>query len=313
MLMDNATAVDTDELRARIEGAVVAPQDETWDEARAAWNLAVDQRPALAPTPQSAADVVAIVDFARERGMRVAPQGTGHNASAIATLERTILVKTSALRDVVIDVAGRRARAGAGVLWAEFTGPASEHGLSPLAGSSRDVGVVGYTLGGGPSWLSRRHGLAANSVLAIELVTADGRLVRCDRDHEPELFWALRGGGGSFGGVNAVQFVLYPPAPAAAPAASCPRSSSSSTPPRRCTPARCSGRGSGRPRCSSATSRGAARRRTRSRPRSACSRCRRCRTSRSPSAAASSWPSTAPTWAPQRRPPRCSRRCARSS
>jgi FAD binding domain-containing protein len=210
MLMEEAAAVDTDELRARIEGEVVAPGDASWDEARAAWNLAVDQRPALVAIPQSAADVVAIVDFAREHGLRVAPQGTGHNASAIATLDRTVLVKTSALREVEIDVAGRRARAGAGVLWAEVTGPASEHGLAPLAGSSPDVGVVGYTLGGGLSWLSRRHGLAANSVLAIEIVTADGRFVRCDRDNEPELFWALRGGGGSFGVVTAIEFVLYP-------------------------------------------------------------------------------------------------------
>src|SRR4051812_727254 len=210
MLMDNAPAVETHELRARIEGTVVAPHDASWDEARAAWNLAVDQRPALVAIPHSAADVVAIVDFARANGLRVAPQGTGHNASAIASLERTILVKTSALRDVEIDVPGRRARVGAGVLWAEVTGPASEHGLAPLAGSSPDVGVVGYTLGGGLSWLSRRHGLAANSVLAIELVTADGRLVRCDRDREPELFWALRGGGGSFGVVTAIEFVLYP-------------------------------------------------------------------------------------------------------
>jgi hypothetical protein len=210
MLMDNALAVDANELRALVEGTVVAPGDATWDEARAAWNLAVDQRPALVAIPQSAADVVAIVAFARERGLRVAPQGTGHNASAIASLERTILLKTSALRDVEIDAPGRRARVGAGVLWAEVTGPASEHGLAPLAGSSPDVGVVGYTLGGGLSWLSRRHGLAANSVLAIELVTADGRLVRCDRDNEPELFWALRGGGGSFGVVTAIEFVLYP-------------------------------------------------------------------------------------------------------
>ena len=96
------------------------------------------------------------------------------------------------------------------MVWAEVTRPASEHGLAPLSGSSPDVGVVGYTLGGGLSWLSRRHGLAANSVLAIEIVTADGRLVRCDRDHEPELFWALRGGGGSFGVVTAIEFVLYP-------------------------------------------------------------------------------------------------------
>jgi FAD binding domain len=210
MLMDNVVAVDVDVLRDRIEGTVVAPGDAAWDEARQAWNLHVDQRPALVAVPQTAADVVAIVDFAREHGLRVAPQGTGHNASAIATLERTILVKTHEMRSVEIDAERRRARVGAGVLWAEVTGPASELGLAPLAGSSPDVGVVGYTLGGGLSWLSRRHGLAANSVLAIELVTADGRLVRCDRDHEPELFWALRGGGGSFGVVTAIEFVLYP-------------------------------------------------------------------------------------------------------
>src|SRR3954453_22544994 len=222
MLMDNVVAVDVDALRDRIEGTVVAPGDAGWDDARQAWNLHVDQRPALVAVPQSEADVAAIVGFARENGLRVAPQGTGNNASAIATLERTILVKTHALRSVEIDVERRRARVGAGRLWVEGTGPAdaprlaplarpaSEHGLAPLAGSSPDVGVVGYTLGGGLSWLSRRHGLAANSVLAIELLTADGRLVRCDRDTEPELFWALRGGGGSFGVVTAIEFVLYP-------------------------------------------------------------------------------------------------------
>ena len=123
--MDNAVAVDVQELRSRMAGTVVAPQDAAWDEARAAWNLSVDQRPALVAVPESVADVVAIVEFARERGLRVAPQGTGHNAGAIATLERTILVKTTALRSVEIDAPGRRARVGAGVLWAEVTGPAS--------------------------------------------------------------------------------------------------------------------------------------------------------------------------------------------
>ncbi len=210
MLMDNALAVDVEALRSRMEGTVAAPGDRAYDEVRQAWNLAVDQRPALVAVPATVAEVVEVVTFARERGLRVAPQGTGHNASAIATLDRTVLVKTSALREVEIDAPGRRARVGAGVLWAEVTGPASEHGLAPLAGSSPDVGVVGYTLGGGLSWLGRRHGLAANSVLAIELVTADGRVVRTDRDHEPELFWALRGGGGSFGIVTAMEFVLYP-------------------------------------------------------------------------------------------------------
>jgi FAD/FMN-containing dehydrogenase len=210
MLMTGGTALDLHELRCRVAGTVVAPEDPGWDEARQAWNLAVDQRPALVALPENVDDVVAIVDFARRHDLRVAAQGTGHSAAALASLERTVLVKTSRMKGVAIDAAGRCARVAAGTLWAEVTGPASEHGLAPLAGSSPDVGVVGYTLGGGLSWLSRRHGLAANSVIAIEIVTADGRVVRCDRDHERALFWALRGGGGSFGVVTAIEFALYP-------------------------------------------------------------------------------------------------------
>ena len=197
-------------LRRAIAGAIVAPGDRGWDEARVAWNLAVDPCPALVALPSSARDVAAVVAYAAEQGLQVAPQGTGHNAGPLGSLEDTILLKTERLREVTIDPVERTARVGAGVLWAEVTGPASEHGLAPLACSSPDVSVVGYTVGGGLSWLSRRHGLAANSVLAIELVRADGRLVRCDRDNEPELFSALRGGGGSFGVVTAIEFVLYP-------------------------------------------------------------------------------------------------------
>jgi hypothetical protein len=210
MLMADGLALDVTELRSALQGTIAVPGDRSWDEARAAWNLAVDQRPAMVAIPANVDDVVAVVAFARRNDLRVAAQGTGHNAAAIASLERTVLVKTSALRGVEIDAPARRARVGAGTLWAEVTGPASAHGLAPLAGSSPDVGVVGYSLGGGLSWLSRRHGLAANSVLAIEIVTADGRVVRTDRDHEPDLFWALRGGGGSFGVVTAMEFVLYP-------------------------------------------------------------------------------------------------------
>jgi hypothetical protein len=210
MLMTGGNGLDLQELRSRLAGTVAAPGDPSWDEARQAWNLAIDQRPALVALPENVDDVVAIVEFARAAGLRVAAQGTGHNAAAIASLDDTVLVKTSRMKGVAIDAGGRCARVAAGTLWAEVTGPASEHGLAPLAGSSPAVGVVGYTLGGGLSWLSRRHGLAANSVIAIEIVTADGRVVRCDRDHEPGLFWALRGGGGSFGVVTAIEFALYP-------------------------------------------------------------------------------------------------------
>jgi FAD/FMN-containing dehydrogenase len=189
---------------------IVTPGDVTWDEAREAWNLAVDQQPAAVAFPESASHVAALVEFARYHGLNVAPQGTGHGAGAIESLDDTLLVKTERMRDVTVDPVTRIARVGAGALWMDVTAPASEHGLAALAGSSPDVGVVGYTLGGGLSWMARRHGLAANSVTAIELVTADGRLVRCDAERHADLFWALRGGGGSFGIVTALEFELYP-------------------------------------------------------------------------------------------------------
>jgi FAD/FMN-containing dehydrogenase len=189
---------------------IVGPSDSNWDEARRPWNLAHDQRPAFVALPESADDVVAIVEHARRNGLRVAPQGTGHNAGPLGDLQDTVLLSTSRMKGVEIDPVARRARVAAGTLWLEVTEPASEQGLAPLAGSSPDVGVVGYCLGGGISWLARKYGLAANSVLAIELVTADGRLRRVDADNDPDLFWALRGGGGSFGTVTAMEIALYP-------------------------------------------------------------------------------------------------------
>jgi FAD/FMN-containing dehydrogenase len=190
--------------------SLVLPHDQGWNEARRAWNLAVDQRPAAVAIPESAAEAAAVVRWARSRGLRVAPQGTGHAAAAMGSLAHSVLVKTERMRGIEIDATARRARVGAGVLWAEVSEAAAKHGLAGLAGSSPDVGVVGYTLGGGLSWLGRRYGLAANSVTAVELVDADGEHVRVDWQTESELFWALRGGGGSFGLVTALEFQLYP-------------------------------------------------------------------------------------------------------
>jgi FAD/FMN-containing dehydrogenase len=189
---------------------IVLPHDPSWDEVRLAWNLAADQRPAAVALPESARDVAAIVRWARERGLRVAPQGTGHNAIPLGSLAHTVLLKTERLRGLSIDIRKRRARVDAGVLWAEVTDAAAQHGLAALAGSSPDVGVVGYTLGGGVSWLGRRYGLASNSVTAIEVVNADGDLIHADADRHTDLFWALRGGGGSFGVVTALEFELFP-------------------------------------------------------------------------------------------------------
>jgi FAD/FMN-containing dehydrogenase len=189
---------------------IVLPHDPNWNQARLAWNLSADQQPAAVALPETADDVVAVVRWARERGLRIAPQGTGHNALPLGSLAHTVLVKTERMRGVEIDAQAHRARVEAGVLWAEVTDAAAPHGLAALAGSSPDVGVVGYTLGGGVSWVGRRYGLAANSVSAVELVTADGELVRADAEQNADLFWALRGGGGSFGVVTALEFELYP-------------------------------------------------------------------------------------------------------
>jgi len=204
------TQTDIRELEARIDGVVVLPTDETWNEARQAWNLAADQRPAAVAVPDNVGDVVEIVEFAREAGLRVAPQGTGHGAMAMGDLADTILVKLHRLRTVSVDPESQTVRAGAGTIWIEVVEAAAEHGLAALAGSSPDVGVVGYTLGGGLSWLGRKYGIGANQVTAIEVVTADGHLHRVDRDCEPDLFWALRGGGGNFGIVTAIEFRLFP-------------------------------------------------------------------------------------------------------
>jgi len=181
-----------------------------WDDARRGWNLAVDQRPEAVVLAESADDVLGAVQYAVQTGLRVAVQGTGHGLSSLGSLAGTLLLRTGPMHGVQIDAARRVARVEAGTLWLEVVQAAAEHGLAPLSGSAPDVGVVGYTLGGGLSFLGRRHGLAAHALIAAEVVTADGRLVRADEDSNSELLWALRGGGGSFGAVTALEVQLFP-------------------------------------------------------------------------------------------------------
>src|SRR3954454_17866573 len=207
----DASTISVDELRARLTGDFVTPSDSNWDEARLAWNLAVDQRPAAVAIVETVDDIAEVVRYARANGLRVAGQSTGHNAHPLAEgLENTVLVKTHRMRGVQIDAAAGVARVEPGTLWMDVTHPAGEHGLAPLAGSSPDVGVAGYVLGGGISWLGRKYGLAANSVIAIEMVNADGEVLRTSSVENSDLFWALRGGGGSFGIVTAIEIRLFP-------------------------------------------------------------------------------------------------------
>ena len=210
-IADASGTRDAAGLRGLAGGGVHLPGDGGYDDARTPWELAVDLRPAAVAYPDTAAEVVALVRAAAAAGLRVAPLGTGHNAGPLGDLSGTVLVRTSRLGGIDIDPDRRRARVGAGAVWADVVDRAVEYGLTALHGSSPDAGVVGYSLGGGISWYGRSLGLACNSVTAVELVTADGAVVRVDADHEPDLFWALRGGGaGNFGVVTALEFALYP-------------------------------------------------------------------------------------------------------
>ncbi|HET7589898.1 MAG TPA: FAD-binding oxidoreductase [Solirubrobacterales bacterium] len=193
-----------------IAGRVATPADADWDEARLAWNMAADQTPEAVAFVESAEDVAATVRFAADNGLRVAGQGTGHGAVALRSLEGTILIKTERMRGVDVDPESQTARVEAGALVVELSEAAGAHGLSGMPGSSPDVGVAGFHLGGGLSWLGRRYGFACNRVQAIELVTADGELRTVEGGNEPDLFWALRGGGGDYGIVAALHLNLVP-------------------------------------------------------------------------------------------------------
>jgi FAD/FMN-containing dehydrogenase len=196
-------------LAEALSGTVVLPGDPGWDQARSAFNLLLDQHPAAVAFPADAQDVAAAVAYARAAGLRVAPQATAHNQGPLGDMEDTLLMNVGGLQEVHVDPGAQRVRVGAGVKWDRVAPRLSAYGLAGLHGSSPDVGIAGYSLGGGIGWLARKYGMQTNAVTALELVTADGELIRADADNHAELFWALRGGGGNFGVVTAIEFEVH--------------------------------------------------------------------------------------------------------
>jgi len=197
-------------LRGLCGGAVYLPGDPGYDEARTPWNVAVDQRPAAVAYPANAEETAQLVRTAVAAGLRVAPQSTGHNAGPLGRLEDVVLVRTSAMTHVDIDPVHHVARVGGGALWQPVVEAAAAQGFAVLHGSSPDVGVAGYSLGGGIFLYARKLGLQTNSITGVELVTADGSILWASATENPELFWALRGGGGNFGIVTTLQFAMFP-------------------------------------------------------------------------------------------------------
>jgi FAD/FMN-containing dehydrogenase len=197
-------ALDVAALRARCAEAVVGPGDEGYDRAR----LSDGPGPAAIGFPLDAGDVACMLAAARDAGLRVGVEATGRGAPR--DLTGSLLLRTSALVGTTVDPAARSARVGAGATWEDVDAAASEHRLAAVGACSRRVGVAGFVLGGGVGWLGRSHGLACNHVKAIELVTAGGERARCDHEHDPDLFWALRGGGGGLGVITALELALVP-------------------------------------------------------------------------------------------------------
>src|SRR4051794_23203055 len=201
------------DLREHVEGRVIAPGDGDYDEARALFNAMIDKRPAAIAQCSGIEDVRAAVRFARENDIPTAVRGGGHSVAGMSTVEDGLVIDVRNLKGASVDPAARTVRCGAGLTWAEFDAATQEYGLATTGGRVSTTGVSGLTLGGGSGWLERKYGLTCDNLLAVELVTADGELIRASESEHPDLFWALHGGGGNFGVATAFEFQLYPLGP----------------------------------------------------------------------------------------------------
>src|SRR5512145_2889558 len=199
------TVVEIDGFRGRL----IRADHADYDTARAVWNGAIDRRPRLVARCSGTADVVAAVRFARDHDLEIAIRGGGHNVAGTAVCDGGIVIDLSAMRGVRVDPAVRSAWVQGGALWGDVDHETQAHGLATTGGIVSHTGVAGLTLGGGVGWLMRRHGLTVDNLLAADVVTADGESLRASEDEHPDLFWALRGGGGNFGVVTAFEFRLH--------------------------------------------------------------------------------------------------------
>jgi len=207
------TAAEVDAIRAAVLGEVVVPGDTAYDSARAVWNAMIDRRPAIIFRCKGAADVVDAVRFARQHRLPVSVRGGGHNVAGHAVGDGAVMVDLSEMRSVRVDPHERRARVEGGATWREVDRETQVFGLAVPGGLISATGVAGLTLSGGVGWLRSRHGLSIDNIIAADVVTADGQLVRASATENSDLLWALKGGGGNYGIVTSFEFALHPVGP----------------------------------------------------------------------------------------------------
>jgi len=213
--LDEISGIDSasiEKLRANFAGQLILPGDQIYDSARAVfWRSPLtDKRPALIAGCVRPGDVARCIEFAEQQELPLAVRGGAHSFLGWGTCNDGLVIDTSPMKEIIIDPVNRTAQAGAGVLAQELVAAASPHGLAPVLGQCASVGVSGLTLGGGLGWLSGKHGATCDTLLSAELVTADGRTVVTSANEHPDLFWAIRGGGGNFGIATSFEYRLYP-------------------------------------------------------------------------------------------------------
>jgi len=200
-------------LRSSMTGSVILPGDEEYDAARAIWNADIDRRPAAVARCRTSDDVAAALRFAQQEGLEVAVRGGAHSTSGNSVCEGGLMIDLSAMREIRVDPERRRALVGGGATWAEVDGATQAYGLAVTGGTISHTGVAGLALGGGMGWMTKQHGLSCDNLVSADVVLADGRRVHASADEHPDLFWAIRGGGGNFGVVTAFEFALHPVGP----------------------------------------------------------------------------------------------------
>jgi FAD/FMN-containing dehydrogenase len=208
--MISRTDTALDELRFRLGGAVYEPGAPEYAEACTLFNAMIERRPLLVARCAAPDDIAAALAFAREQGLEIAVRAGGHSVAGLSLVDNGLVIDVRGMSDIEVDPERRVARVGAGATWSELDRATQPHGLATTGGRVSSTGVAGLTLGGGSGWLERKHGLACDNLLAVELVTADGELVRASEDEHPDLFWAHRGSGGNFGVVTSLEFRLHP-------------------------------------------------------------------------------------------------------
>lgn len=197
-----------DALRNDFHGTVITPQDSEYEDARSLWNGAINRRPAVIARCASAEDVASAIQYARRQGLEITVRGGGHNFAGLSICDDGLMIDLSGMRQVTVDPSARTAVCGGGATWADVDTATQAHGLALPGGFISHTGIGGLTLGGGVGWLSRKMGLSCDNLLSAEIVLADGRILRVSTEENPELFWALRGGGGNFGVVTSFEYAL---------------------------------------------------------------------------------------------------------